>query len=216
MGHRGSWSGTVADYNDQWTRCDKDGGSCANISGATNRNSYVVKNVDVGNTIRFKVEAKNADGNTFASSVPTAVVTPETTPPPPVTNGCTKTGGTVPVAGISSPAHLIADQTQVSPSTITYATRSLTARVHVTACKGDVQGALVFVTAVPYGMFGAANEQTTGADGWATLQFTALAGFPVSQKQQLLVMFVRVRKAGEDILGGISGRRLVSFHVSRG
>ena len=108
------------------------------------------------------------------------------------------------------------DQTQVSPSTITYATRSLTVRFHVTACKGNVQGALVFVTAVPYGMFGAANEQTTGSDGWATLQFTALAGFPVSQKQQLLVMFVRVRKSGEDILGGISGRRLVSFHVSRG
>ena len=75
VGQRGSWSGTVADYDDQWTRCDKDGGSCANISGATNRNSYVLKNVDVGNTIRFKVKAKNADGNTFASSVPTAVVT---------------------------------------------------------------------------------------------------------------------------------------------
>ena len=30
---------------------------------------------DVGNTIRFKVEAKNAGGNTFASSVPTAVIT---------------------------------------------------------------------------------------------------------------------------------------------
>ena len=215
VGKRGAWSGTVADYDDQWTRCDKDGGSCANISGATDRNGYVLKNVDVGNTIRFKVQAKNADGNTFASSVPTAVVTAATTPPPPVTNGCTKSGGTVPVAGITSPAHLIIDQTQVSPSTITFGTRTLTARFHVSACKGNVEGALVFVSAVPYGMFAAANEQATGSDGWATLQFTALAGFPVSQKQQLLVMFVRARKAGEDILGGISGRRLVSFRVGR-
>ncbi len=79
-----------------------------------------------------------------------------------------------------------------------------------------MEGALVYVTAVPYGMFGGANEQSTGSDGWATLQFTALSGFPVSQKQQLLVMFVRARKSGEDPLGGISSRRLVSFRVTNG
>ena len=133
-----------------------------------------------------------------------------------VSNGCAKTGGTVPVAGVTPPARLTIDQTQVSPSTITFGTRSLTARFHVSACKGSVEGALVYVTAVPYGMFAIPNEQATGSDGWATLQFTALAGFPVSQKQQLLVMFVRARKAGEDLLGGISSRRLVSFRVTSG
>ena len=30
-----------------------------------------------------------------------------------------------------------------------------------------------------------ANEQITGADGWASVNFTALSEFPVSQKQQL-------------------------------
>jgi len=214
VGRRGEWSGNPTDYNDFWVRCDNEGGSCANISGATNRNGYLLKGVDVGNTIRFKVQAKNADGSTFESSIPTAVIAAATKPP--AANGCTKTDGTVPVAGVSPPARLTIDQTQVSPSTITYGTRSLTARFHVAACNGSVEGALVYVTAVPYGQFAIPNEQATGSDGWATLQFTALDGYPVSNKQQLLVMFVRARKAGESLLGGISTRRLVSFRVTRG
>ena len=135
---------------------------------------------------------------------------------PPVVNGCSKTGGTIPISGVAPPARLTIDQTQISPSTITYGTRSLTARFHVSACGGSVEGALVYVTAVPYGQFGIPNEQPTGSDGWATLQFTAKAGFPVSNKQQLLVMFVRARKSGENLLGGISTRRLVSFRVTNG
>jgi hypothetical protein len=217
VGHRGQWSESPTDYNDFWVRCDNNGGSCANISGATNRNGYVLKNVDVGNTIRFKVQAKNADGNTTETSVPTAVVTiAATKPAPPASNGCNATGGTIPVASISSPARLSIDQTSIDPSTITYGTRSITARFHVSACGGSVEGALVYVTAVPYGQFAAANEQATGSDGWATLQFSALAGYPVSKNQQLMVMFVRARKSGESLLGGISTRRLVSFHVTHG
>ncbi len=214
-GGQGKWSGKPTDYNDYWVRCDKTGGSCANISGATSK-TYTLTSADIGNTIRFKVRAQNSDGAVFASSVPTAVVTAATAPPPPVTNGCAKTGGTIPVASISAPARLTIDQTQVSPSRITYGTRSFTARFHVAACKGSVEGALVYVTAVPFGQFAIPNEQATSSDGWATLQFSALAGFPVSNKQGLLVMFVRARKAGDNILGGISSRRLVSFHVTAG
>jgi hypothetical protein len=221
VGHRGTWTGNPTDYNDFWMRCDKDGGSCANISGANDRNGYLLKTVDVGNTLRFKVQAKNADGTATESSVPTAVVTAATKPPPtpapaPASNGCAKTGGTLPVASVSPPARLTIDQTQINPSTISYSTRAVTARFHVSACSGSVEGALVYVTAVPYGQFGNANEQPTGSDGWATVQLTALGGFPVSNKQQLLVMFVRARKSGENLLGGISTRRLVSFHVTHG
>jgi hypothetical protein len=216
VGHRGQWSGNPTDYNDFWVRCDKDGGSCANISGATDKNGYVLKNVDVGNTIRFKVQATNADGKSTETSVPTAVITAAAKPAPPTPNGCASSGGTIPVANVSQPASLLVDQTQVSPSTITYGTRSITARFHVTGCGGSVQGALVYATAVPFGQLAIANEQATGSDGWATVQFSALAGFPVSQKQKLLVMFVRARKPGDSLLAGVSTRRLISFHVTRG
>lgn len=211
--NRGTWSGTdPITFSYSWRRCDTDGGSCGTIGGAT-ETTYLLKSVDSGNTIRVRVTAKDSTGKSSATSVPTAVVRTATTPP--AANGCSKTGGTVPVAGVSPPARLTIDQTQVSPSTITYGTRSVTARFHVSACGGSVQGALVYVTAVPYGQFAIPNEQATGSDGWATLQFRALAGYPVGNKQQLLVMFVRARKSGEPLLGGISTRRLVSFRITR-
>jgi hypothetical protein len=214
-GTRGTWSDAPTDYNDFWVRCDSTGGSCANISGA-NARTYLLKGVDVGNTIRFKVQAKNADGSSATSSVPTAVITAAVKAPPPVTNGCASSGASIPIANITSPAHLTIDQTQISPSTVLFSTRAITVRFHVSGCGGSVDGALVYVTAVPYGQFAIPNEQPTGSDGWATLQFSAMAGYPVSNKQQLLVMFARARKPGENILGGISTRRLVSFHVARG
>jgi hypothetical protein len=218
VGHRGTWSGNPTDYNDFWMRCDKDGGSCANISGANSISGYVLKSVDVGNTIRLKVQARNADGSRTEVSTPTAVVTAASKPTPaPAATGCPSGSGGLGIGDVSAPARLTVDQTQVQPSTVTFGTRSVTLRFHVSACGGrPVQGALVYSTAVPYGQFAIANEQPTGADGWATVDMRALSGYPVGSKQQLLVVFVRARKSGENLLGGVSTRRLVSFHVSRG
>jgi len=56
-------------------------------------------------------------------------------------------------------------------------------------------------------------ERPAGADGWATLTMTRQRFFPATPQQQNLIVWVRARKPGEDLLGGISSRRPVSFRV---
>ena len=216
--HNGTWNDTVLiTYAYQWRRCDADGGSCSNISGATNQ-TYALKTVDADNTLRVRVTAKNGDGSNQATSVPTAVVKTAPAPPPTSKDGCPTSGsGTLAVTDASLPARLMIDGQQASPSTVTRSTTDLTLRFHVSACGGrSVQGALVYATAVPFQQFGVPPEATTGTDGWATLTPFAhqASHFPASGRQQFLAVFVRARKTGDNVLAGISARLLVSFPVN--
>ena len=211
----GTWTGNPTDFDYAWRRCDADGGSCSLISGA-NEKTYVLKTVDRDNTLRVVVTAQNADGRTNATSVPTAVIRAAATPPPPPsTSGCARPGNNpVPVAELDAPERLLVDRNEASPSVIGGSTDTIVMRFRVSACNGrPVQGALVYVTAVPYNQFTVPQEATTGADGWAELRMNRLRGYPASPRQQLLVAFVRARKPGGNLLGGISTRRLVSFPV---
>jgi hypothetical protein len=211
----GTWTGSPTSFAYSWRRCDADGGSCSAISGATEK-TYLLKAVDKDNTLRVRVTARNADGSASATSVPTAVIRAAATPPPPPsTSGCARPANSpVPVAELDSPERLLVDRNEANPSVIGGSTDSIVMRFHVTACNGRaVQGALVFVTAVPYNQFTVPQEATTGADGWAELRMNRLRGYPATPRQQLLVAFVRARKPGGNLLGGISTRRLVSFPV---
>jgi hypothetical protein len=224
--NNGTWTGTgTITYTYQWQRCDKDGGSCSAIGGANDK-TYTLKGPDVGNTLRLRVTATNADGSSSRTTPPTAVVaekaapgatttttTATTTTTPAGANGCPAGSGPVAVASIAPPARLLIDGQSISPSPVGGSTQSLTVRFHVSACSGrPVQGALVYGTAVPFSQF-STSEQATGADGWASLTMNRQTGYPASRKQQLLVIFARARKPGENALAGISTRRLVSFPV---
>ena len=213
---QGGWTNSPTSFAYQWVRCPSSGGrgdgaDCAVIAGATTQ-VYIVAANDAGSRLRVRVTASNASGSATAASNATALVQPAAAPAP---AGCPGGTGSVRINQLAAPARLSFTGQQTSPSVASRSTRLVTARLRVTACGGrPVQGALVYATAVPYNQFSIPAEQQTGADGWATLTMRRLRGYPASRVQQLLVMFVRARKPGENVLGGVSTRRLISFPVS--
>ena len=205
----GNWTGTAPlTYAYSWRRCDADGGSCSQIGGANDK-TYTLKKVDVGNTIRSRVTARNNDGSVSSTSVPTAVVRVAAAPAPAGCNG----NAPIPIASVSSPERLSIDSQTISPAVVGRSTKSVTLRLHV-SCRGKaVQGAVVYAPTVPFNQFTDPGEAATGADGWAQVTVSQLSGFPAARNQQLLVVFARARKPGEDVLAGVSTRRLISFPV---
>lgn len=207
----GTWAGTTPiTYTYKWRRCDKDGGSCSNISGATSQ-TYNLQQVDVGTTLRVNVTATNSDGAANVTSVPTAVITAPATPAP---TGCPSGTGVINVTDLSLPAQLTIGGQTMAPGVIGRSSQQINLTVHVTACGGrPVQGAVVYASAVPFNQFTVPAKTPTGADGSVTLAMNQQAGFPAARRQQLLTMFVRASKPTDPALGGVSARRLISFPV---
>jgi hypothetical protein len=206
----GTWTGTGITYTYAWSRCDTAGANCTAITGAT-ATTYKLVDSDSGHTIRVKVTAKNASGENSVTSAQTAVVTGGAAPP---TSGCPAGTGPINVANLAPPARLSIGGQRITPAVVNRDTTVIRLSFRITACQGrSVVGALVYATPTPYQQF-SATEQPTGADGRAVLTMRQLRYFPASNQQQLLVVFVRARKGGEDVLGGVSSRRLVSFKVN--
>ncbi len=206
----GTWAGaTPLSYAYAWSRCDQS--NCGSIAGAT-ASTYALQAADTGTTVKVTVTATNAAGAADATSANTAVIGASTPTP---TTGCPSGTGTIQIGDLAPPARLAIDQQTITPGVVTPSAATIQVHARITACGGrPVQGALVYVTAVPYNQYTVPHEGTTGSDGTVVLTQNQLSGFPAARQQQLLVLFFRARKPGEPILGGISTRRLVSFPVS--
>ena len=69
----GVWTGGAANtFSYQWSRCNSNGSSCANISGATGQ-SYGIGQADLRMALRVNVMAKNATGSTMATSAASVI-----------------------------------------------------------------------------------------------------------------------------------------------
>lgn len=199
----GTWSGTgPIKYSYEWQRCDAAVATCVNISGA-NGTTYALATGDVGQRIRVQVTANNSKGSQSATSQATDLIAP--------TSG--NTGPAISIANVNPPNRLIISSVKFSPNPIR-SHGAFTARFRVSDTRGFlVQGALVYTVGLPYSWLQAAPEATTDSSGWATMTLHPGRALPLKAGQNL-VMFVRARKQGDDLLAGVSNRRLVQAAVS--
>jgi hypothetical protein len=204
----GTWSGTSVSYAYRWLRCDAQGNACAAIGGAT-RSTYVLGSPDVGNTIRVSVRGWNAFGAADATSAQTAVVAP----PGPAGQIALPGGGvSIPVASVGPPDRLIVDRVTFSPNPVrSRAPFQVTFRV-VDTRGFAVREALVYVRSTPL-VTSTPPEQATGLDGTVTLQLVPRPSFPLARGRNVQ-FFVRARKLGENVLAGVSTRRLVQVRTA--
>jgi hypothetical protein len=163
-----------------------------------------VRSADVGHTLRVRVSATNAKGTTTATSAPTRAVGSAGGG----TGGGT-TGTATPVSKVSLPDRLIVSGIQFSPNPARHS--PITARFTVTDTRGRaISGALVYVVGLPYSWLRPAAEQATDGTGVATITLVPTSALPRSAS---LVMMVRARKPGENLLAGISTRRLIQLRI---
>jgi hypothetical protein len=207
----GKWAEGPSSFAFQWQSCDKNGSDCKDISGATGK-TYGVRAADKDNTLRVEVTAKNLVDSTKARSDTTDVVNSGTPTPTPV-----GVGGAISITAVSLPNRLVISQAKFTPSVIRSRDEQITARFRVTETQAGkaVAGALVYAIGVPANRVTNAGETQTDSTGWATMTFRPLRGLPMRSGAQL-VFFVRARKGGENLLAGVSNRRLVSVRVSPG
>lgn len=199
----GSWSGTTPiTYAFQWMRCDAGGGSCAAISGATGQ-TYTVTGADVGLTLRVSVTVRNSGGSASVQSLATPRVT---------RTGGSAGGNAVDAASVTLPTRLVIDRVAWSPNPVRSRDTIITGRIHVATTRGEsVRDARVLLTGLPYGWNTPVGETATDGSGWATVQFRLTANAP---RRGQLVMFLRARKLGDNVLAGVSTRRLVQLRIA--
>lgn len=200
----GAWTGAPS-FAFIWLQCDPAGANCGdtNARGRT----YGVRADDLGRTIRVQVRATNPRGSATAQSAQTAVVRP-------ASGG--GAGPAVPVTSVSLPDRLVISAFSSSPTAFRNRQDPVTLRVRVSDTRGRlVQGALVLASAVPFGRVSSAPETPTNASGVAEITVRPTFRLPL-QRGASVVFFLRARKPGENLLAGISTRRLVQVKVIPG
>ena len=200
----GTWTGDQPIvFTFRWLRCNAGGQNCVEIPAATQQ-SYTVQSADLDRTLRVRVTGTNASGASSADSAATSRVTPGAAP-----------GTTIPITAVSLPNRLVVSQVRFEPNPVRSRTAPIRVRVRILDTRGFViRGAVVFVRSTPL-VTRTPGEVTTGNDGWAEVVLRPRDNFRlVFRRGYNLQIFVRARKPGENVLGGVTSRRLVQVRIS--
>ncbi len=195
----GAWSGTQPlSFKYSWLRCNASGSSCGTVVGLASANTYKLTGADLGHTIRVEVTASNAVGSKSSTSTQTAVITAPTPAP---------AAHVLQISQVALPDRLVIDRVSFTPNP-TRSRGAIVGRFHISDLHGTpVAGALVYVLGLPYGWTYNSPEQPTNSNGWATIIIRPTRNMPL--RRGALVLFVRARKPGDNLLAGVSTRRLV-------
>ncbi len=190
-----------------------DASNCATIAGATTTR-YTLASADVGQRLRVKVTGRNSQGSATAASNPSGTILGTGPALPPGAIKLPNGKYSIPVTSVSLPARLVIDGIRFSPNPVRSRRTTIELRVHVSDTHSfSVRDVLVFARSTPL-VTTAGGEQRTGQDGWATIRLSPRANFPI-RRGYSVQFFVRARKDGDNILAGVSTRRLVQVRTAR-
>ena len=209
----GTWNGLQPiTFTFNWLRCDTAGNNCIQQPGF-NDDAYVVREGDVGRTIRARVNARNSRGEASRLTAQTAVVTGPQGPPGLITlpNG----ERSIPVTSVPSNESLVVDQTVFGTNPVRSRTEPFQVRIKVKDSRGFVvRDALVFFRSTPL-VTQNAQDQRTLQDGWLTLTVTPERDFPELRNDYNLQFYVKAYRQGDPVLAGVAGTRLVQVPLAR-
>lgn len=206
----GTWLGDQPiTFAYQWFRCDPTGKGCVAIAGAI-QGTYFIPDSIVGGTLVLNVRATNKKGSSTVSSAATAVIKASGLPAGAVRLASGRIS--IPASSVALPARLVISDIKFSP-TVVRSRNTFSARFRITDTRGYVvRDALVYSIGLPYSYTRGTPETRTGSDGYAVLNITPTGNLPL-QRGGAIVFFVRARKAGDNVLAGVSTRRLVQVTV---
>ena len=210
----GTWNGRQPiTYTFRWVRCDTAGNNCILQQGFQD-DAYLVREGDVGKTIRARVIARNSAGEASRLTAPSPTVQGPQTPPGP-SGVITLPNGekSIPVTSVPSNERLVVDQVQFSPNPVSSRTEPITVRIKVKDTRGYVvRDVLVFFRSTPL-VTRNAQDQKTGQDGWLQLTVTPEHDFPELRPAYAVQFFVKAYREGDPPLAGVAAYRLVQVQL---
>jgi hypothetical protein len=208
----GTWTGTQPiTFSFQWLRCDRNGGNCVVQPGFT-EDAYTLREGDIDHTLRVRVNATNVAGAESAMSARTGVVQGPALPAGAVRlpNGEIS----IPVASVPSNQRLIVDRVDFVPNPVRNRKGAITIRVKVKDTRNFVvRDALVFIRSTPI-VTTTPTTQPTGQDGWIQYTVQPETDFPLKDGYNVQ-FFVKAYRAGDPVLAGVAGNRLVQVGTDR-